>query len=265
MAVPARAPGGAGAGPAAWGTDGPGRPAVGLRLGHPRAGGPGRRPDRPVVGLVRRGRRPPGAPEPNAMSVATVADDGGPDARLVLARGVDRRGFAFFTNLARPRPASWRRVPWAAATFVWLELHRQVRLRGSVEPVAAGEADAYYASRPRSSRIGAWASPQSQRAGRPGGARGRGRRGRGPLPRRRGPPPPLLGRPAHRSRRRSSSGRAGRAASTTASATAASRRRRLVDRAPRALSRPGRPLVGSGRPGGRGGHERVDQRPGCGG
>jgi pyridoxamine 5'-phosphate oxidase len=103
-----------------------------------------------------------GAPEPNAMSVATVADDGGPDARVVLARGVDRRGFAFFTNLESTKAQHLAARPWAAATFVWLEMHRQVRVRGSVEPVAAGEADAYYASRPRASRIGAWASPQSR-------------------------------------------------------------------------------------------------------
>jgi pyridoxamine 5'-phosphate oxidase len=103
-----------------------------------------------------------GAPEPNAMSVATVADDGGADARLVLARGVDWRGFAFFTNLESAKAQQLAARPWAAATFVWLEMHRQIRVRGSVEPVAAGEADAYFASRPRSSRIGAWASPQSR-------------------------------------------------------------------------------------------------------
>lgn len=102
------------------------------------------------------------APEPNAMSFATVAEDGGPDARVVLVRDVDRRGFAFFTNLESAKAQQLDARPLAAATFVWLELHRQVRVRGGVEPVAAAEADAYYASRPRSSRIGAWASPQSR-------------------------------------------------------------------------------------------------------
>jgi pyridoxamine 5'-phosphate oxidase len=103
-----------------------------------------------------------GAPEPNAMSVATVAEDGGPDARLVLARGVDERGFAFYTNLESAKAQHLAARPFAAATFVWLELHRQVRLRGPVEPVSDEESDAYYAGRPRASRIGAWASPQSR-------------------------------------------------------------------------------------------------------
>ena len=103
-----------------------------------------------------------GAPEPNAMSVATIAPDGGPDARVVLARGVDQRGFAFYTNLESAKAQHLAARPQAAATFVWLELHRQVRLRGPVEPVDGAESDAYYASRPRASRIGAWASPQSR-------------------------------------------------------------------------------------------------------
>ena len=102
-----------------------------------------------------------GIEEPNAMSVATIHDDGGPDARLVLARGVDSRGFAFFTNYASTKGNQLAERPVAAATFAWLELHRQVRVRGVVEKVAADESDKYFASRPRESRIGAWASPQS--------------------------------------------------------------------------------------------------------
>ena len=102
-----------------------------------------------------------GIEEPNAMSVATVADDGGPDARIVLVRGVDQRGFAFFTNYQSAKGRQLAARPVAAATFAWLALHRQVRLRGAVEPVAAEESDEYFASRPRASRIGAWASPQS--------------------------------------------------------------------------------------------------------
>jgi pyridoxamine 5'-phosphate oxidase len=96
------------------------------------------------------------------MTVASVAEDGSPDARVVLARGVDERGFAFFTNLESPKARQLVARPVAAATFAWLPLHRQVRVRGRVEPVSAAEADEYYASRPRSSRIGAWASPQSR-------------------------------------------------------------------------------------------------------
>jgi pyridoxamine 5'-phosphate oxidase len=102
-----------------------------------------------------------GVEEPNAMSVATIHDDGGPDARLVLARGVDGRGFAFFTNYDSTKGRQLAARPVAAATFAWLELHRQVRLRGRVEQVSADESDRYFASRPRESRIGAWASPQS--------------------------------------------------------------------------------------------------------
>ncbi len=103
-----------------------------------------------------------GVEEPNAMSVATVHDDGGPDARLVLVRGVDERGFSFFTNYESAKGVQLAARPVAAATFAWLELHRQVRVRGRVERVSAAESDEYFASRPRESRIGAWASPQSQ-------------------------------------------------------------------------------------------------------
>jgi pyridoxamine 5'-phosphate oxidase len=102
-----------------------------------------------------------GEPEPNAMSVATVDGDGRPDARIVLVRGVDQRGFAFYTNLESAKARQLMAHPVAAATFAWLTMHRQVRVRGAVEPVGTAESDAYYASRPRASRIGAWASPQS--------------------------------------------------------------------------------------------------------
>jgi pyridoxamine 5'-phosphate oxidase len=103
-----------------------------------------------------------GIEEPNAMSVATIHDDGGPDARVVLARGVDQRGFAFFTNYHSTKGLQLAARPVASATFAWLELHRQVRLRGAVELVSDEESDSYFASRPRESRIGAWASPQSE-------------------------------------------------------------------------------------------------------
>jgi pyridoxamine 5'-phosphate oxidase len=103
-----------------------------------------------------------GVAEPNAMALSTLDSDGVPDVRFVLVRGVDARGFAFYTNLASAKALQLQAHPAAAAAFGWLQLHRQVRLRGTVERVADSEADAYFASRPRGSRIGAWASPQSR-------------------------------------------------------------------------------------------------------
>jgi pyridoxamine 5'-phosphate oxidase len=103
-----------------------------------------------------------GVTEPNAMALATVGADGAPDVRFVLVRGVDARGLAFYTNLASAKALQLHEHPVAAAAFGWLELHRQVRVRGSVERVTDAEADAYFASRPRGSRVGAWASPQSR-------------------------------------------------------------------------------------------------------
>jgi pyridoxamine 5'-phosphate oxidase len=103
-----------------------------------------------------------GIEEPNAMTVATRHADGGPDARVVLARGVEERGFTFFTNYESRKGRQLEAAPVAAATFAWLELHRQVRLRGPVARVSEAESDAYFASRPRESRLGAWASPQSE-------------------------------------------------------------------------------------------------------
>jgi pyridoxamine 5'-phosphate oxidase len=102
-----------------------------------------------------------GVAEPNAMVVSTVDADG-PDGRVVLVRGVDERGFAFFTNYRSVKSVQLGHDARAAATFVWLDLHRQVRLRGHVERLPAAESDAYFASRPRGSQLGAWASPQSQ-------------------------------------------------------------------------------------------------------
>jgi len=100
--------------------------------------------------------------EPNAAIVATVDADGRPDARYVLVRDADERGFAFYTNVDSAKGRQLAAHPQAALTFGWLELHRQVRVRGRVEPVTAAEAEAYFTSRPRASRIGAWASPQSE-------------------------------------------------------------------------------------------------------
>jgi pyridoxamine 5'-phosphate oxidase len=103
-----------------------------------------------------------GVTEPNAMTVATVGLDGHPDARVVLARGIDDRSIAFYTNLESVKSRQLDSHPYASAVFAWLDLHRQVRLRGPIERVGDDEADVYFASRPRGSQIGAWASPQSE-------------------------------------------------------------------------------------------------------
>lgn len=103
-----------------------------------------------------------GVAEPNAMTVSTIADDGAPDARVVLVRAADERGFVFFTNYDSAKGRQIDDDPVAAATFAWLDLHRQVRVRGTVDRVSTEESDDYFASRPRDSQIGAWASPQSQ-------------------------------------------------------------------------------------------------------
>jgi pyridoxamine 5'-phosphate oxidase len=103
-----------------------------------------------------------GVTEPNAMALSTLGTDGVPDVRFVLVRGVDERGLAFYTNLTSVKARQLDAHPSAAAAFGWLELHRQVRVRGHVERVSDAESDAYFASRPRGSRIGARASPQSR-------------------------------------------------------------------------------------------------------
>jgi pyridoxamine 5'-phosphate oxidase len=106
-----------------------------------------------------------GVTEPNAMALSTAGLDGVPDVRFVLVRGVDERGFAFYTNLTSVKARQLAAHPSAGAAFGWLQLHRQVRLRGTVERVSDAEADSYFASRPRGSRVGAWASPQSRPIG----------------------------------------------------------------------------------------------------
>lgn len=101
-------------------------------------------------------------PEPNAMVVSTTDSDGTPDARVVLARSVDESGITFFGNYESAKGRQLDAVPAAAAVFPWLALHRQVRVRGRVERLDAMASDAYFASRPRESRLGAWASRQSE-------------------------------------------------------------------------------------------------------
>jgi pyridoxamine 5'-phosphate oxidase len=100
--------------------------------------------------------------DPNAMALATVAADGMPSVRMVLLKGFDKTGFVFFTNLESRKGEQLKANPKAALCFHWKTLQRSVRVEGSVTPVSPAEADAYFATRPRSSRIGAWASKQSR-------------------------------------------------------------------------------------------------------
>ena len=100
--------------------------------------------------------------EPNAMTIATIGADGAPDARVVLLKGVDARGFTFFTDYRSRKGQDLEARPQAALVFFWQELERQVRIRGTVVKLSAEESGAYYESRPRGSRIGAWASEQSR-------------------------------------------------------------------------------------------------------
>jgi pyridoxamine 5'-phosphate oxidase len=104
--------------------------------------------------------RAAGVPEPNAMNLATVRE-GKPSARIVLLKGLDS-GFCFYTNFESRKGQDIALNPHAALTFLWHELERQVRIEGVIEKVEDSIADAYYASRPMSSQIGAWASPQSK-------------------------------------------------------------------------------------------------------
>ncbi|WP_395770964.1 pyridoxamine 5'-phosphate oxidase [Arenimonas sp.] len=103
-------------------------------------------------------------PEPTAMTVATVGRDGRPAARTVLLKGFDQRGFVFYTNFSSRKGRQLAANPQAALLFHWRHLRDgvQVKIEGTVEPVSAEEADAYFASRPRGSQLGAWASLQSQ-------------------------------------------------------------------------------------------------------
>ena len=101
-------------------------------------------------------------PEPNAMTLATVGVDGRPSTRIVLIKGLDARGLVWYTNYDSRKGRELSHEPHAALQFHWVELERVVRIEGLVEKVSAEESDAYYATRPLDSRIGAWASPQSQ-------------------------------------------------------------------------------------------------------
>ncbi|WP_029075761.1 pyridoxamine 5'-phosphate oxidase [Kaistia adipata] len=100
--------------------------------------------------------------DPNGMALATVDSDGLPDVRMVLMKDFDERGIVFYTNYGSAKGQELLANPKAAVLFHWKSLRRQVRVRGPVERVTDDEADAYFASRPRHSRLGAWASKQSQ-------------------------------------------------------------------------------------------------------
>ena len=101
-------------------------------------------------------------PEPNAMTLATVGADGRPSTRIVLLKGIDERGIVWYTNYQSRKGRELAAQPMAALQFHWVELERVVRIEGRVEKVEPEASDAYFASRPLDSRIGAWASPQSQ-------------------------------------------------------------------------------------------------------
>ncbi|BAY96728.1 pyridoxal 5'-phosphate synthase [Tolypothrix tenuis PCC 7101] len=101
-------------------------------------------------------------PEPNAMTLATAMPDGKPSARMVLLKNFDERGFVFFTNYNSRKGQELAENPQAALVFWWAELERQVRITGQVEKVSEAESDQYFYSRPENSRLGAWASNQSE-------------------------------------------------------------------------------------------------------
>jgi len=100
--------------------------------------------------------------DPTAMTLATVDAEGMPNARMVLLKGTDDRGFVFYSNMESQKGRELDRDPRAALVFYWKSLNRQIRIRGPVEKVTTQEADAYFASRPKQAQIGAWASQQSR-------------------------------------------------------------------------------------------------------
>jgi pyridoxamine 5'-phosphate oxidase len=100
-------------------------------------------------------------PEVNAMALATATPEGRPSVRMVLLRGMDERGFTFFTNYESRKARELQANPFAAMVFFWHDLERQVRIEGQVERISADESDRYFEGRPAGSRLGAWASPQS--------------------------------------------------------------------------------------------------------
>jgi len=125
------------------------------------------RPPDPILRVQRliEDARDAGAPLPEAMSLATVSGDvslGAPSLRMVILRGADPRGFVFFTSANSRKGHDLRECPRAALCFWWPQIDTQVRIEGAVDVIADAEADAYFATRPRDSQIGAWASRQSE-------------------------------------------------------------------------------------------------------
>jgi pyridoxamine 5'-phosphate oxidase len=106
--------------------------------------------------------REAGIYEPEAMTLSTVGADGRPSSRYVLLRGLDERGYCFYTNYRSAKARALDAHPYAALTFGWLQIHRAVRVEGSVERLPEAESDAYFAGRPRTAQVSAWASPQSE-------------------------------------------------------------------------------------------------------
>ncbi|WP_417610323.1 pyridoxamine 5'-phosphate oxidase [Owenweeksia hongkongensis] len=100
--------------------------------------------------------------DPNAMTLSTINSAGKPTSRIVLLKGITKSGFEFYTNYDSNKGKEMENNPWVCLNFFWPELERQVRIEGKVEKVSAEESDAYFNSRPLGSRVGAWASPQSQ-------------------------------------------------------------------------------------------------------
>lgn len=129
-------------------------------LSHP--SGPPADPLRAFEGWLARAESESGMRYPNAMTLVTLRADGQPDGRIVLLKGVDARGFQFYTNYTSHKGEALAAHPAAALVFYWDSLGLQVRVRGRTERLSAEESDAYFASRPRDSRVGAWASQQSQ-------------------------------------------------------------------------------------------------------
>ena len=134
------------------------------------------------------------SPEVNAMALATATPDGRPSVRMVLLRGVDERGFTFFTNYESRKARELEANPHAALVFFWQELERQVRIEGRVERVSDEESDRYFHGRPAGSRLGAWASPQSRVIAGREALEAMYAEVESPIPRRRDPPAGQLGR-----------------------------------------------------------------------
>lgn len=131
---------------------------------HPRLEADALRPD-PMDQFVewyREAREESGLALPGATCLSTVGPDGGPQGRMVLLKGADARGFVFYTNLESRKAVALEQRPRAALTFYWEPLRRQVRVEGDVRRLQEHEEDAYFATRPRGSQIGAWASRQSR-------------------------------------------------------------------------------------------------------